>query len=56
MSYDMLTLNWEQMAYGADNYCLLLTYHKLTLMYEQHCPTGNVILCRDLQVNYFPSF
>jgi hypothetical protein len=25
-------------------------------MHELHCPLCNIILCRGLQVNYFPSF
>jgi hypothetical protein len=43
-----LTVNWEQMAHGADNCCLLLKNHKL--------PCMNIIPCRGLQVNYFLSF
>jgi hypothetical protein len=39
-----------------DNYCLLLTNHKQTPIKERHCPPRNIILCRGLQVNYFPSF
>jgi hypothetical protein len=50
------TVNWEQMANGSDNYCLLLTNHKQTPINELHCPPCNIILCSGLQVNYFPSF
>jgi hypothetical protein len=52
----LLTVHWEQMACGADNYCLLLTYHKQTPIHERHCPPCNIILYRGLQVNYFSSF
>jgi hypothetical protein len=51
-----LLTNWEQMAHGADNYCLLLTNHKETPINESHYPPCNIILCRCLQVNYFSSF
>jgi hypothetical protein len=52
----LLTVNREQMARGADNYYLLLTNRKQTPINEPHSPPCNIILCRGLQVNYFPSF
>jgi hypothetical protein len=40
-----LTVNWEQLAHGADNYCLLLRN-------QNKLPCMNMIPCRGLQVNY----
>jgi hypothetical protein len=51
----LLTVNWEQVTHGFDNYCLLLTFYEQTPMQEPHCPPYNIILCRRLQINYFPS-
>jgi hypothetical protein len=48
--------NWEQMANGADNCCLLLTNHKQSPMHEPHCSLWNIMPWSGLQVNYFPSF
>jgi hypothetical protein len=51
-----LTVNWDQMAHGTDNCCLLLTNHKHTPIDESHCSPRDIILCRSVQVIYFPSF
>jgi hypothetical protein len=48
--------NWEQMANGADNCCLLLKNHKQTLTHEPHCSPWNILPSSGPQVNYFPSF
>jgi hypothetical protein len=51
-----LTVNWEQMAHDVDNCCLLLTNQKQTPVHEPYFQPCNIMLCRSLQVNYFPSF
>jgi hypothetical protein len=48
--------NWEQMARGADNCCLLLTNNKQTPSHEPHCSPWNILPSSGSLVNYFPSF
>jgi hypothetical protein len=51
-----INCNWEQMANGDDNCCLLLTNHKQTPTHEPHCSPCNIIPSSGPHVNYFPSF
>jgi hypothetical protein len=48
--------NWEQMANGARNCCLLLTNHKQTPTHEPHCSPWNIMTSSNPQLNYFPLF
>jgi hypothetical protein len=48
--------NCEQMAYGADNTCLLLTNHKQIPKHLPHCTPWNIVPSSGAQIYYLPSF
>jgi hypothetical protein len=52
----LINCNWEQMANGAGNCCLMLTNHKQTLTHEPHCLPWKIITSSRLQVNYLSWF
>jgi hypothetical protein len=48
--------NWEQMANGADNCCLLQTSHKKSSIHELHYSPRNIMPSSGPQVDSLPSF